>query len=380
MEQKIKMEEFIAGNFRQQYQYKSFQPVPVNLQWHWDTPAINTKLEQASRALAELNAYSLIVPDIDLFIKMHVVKEASQSSKIEGTQTHIDEAVLDVSQVDPEKRDDWQEVQNYVCALNTALKELERLPLSVRLLKETHEILMNGVRGEHKAPGDFRSSQNWIGGSNLSNAVFIPPHHHDVVELMSDLEKFWHNQDVQVPDLVRIAISHYQFETIHPFLDGNGRIGRLLITLYLVNKGLLEKPSLYLSDFLERNRSSYYEALTRVRVSNDLIHWVVFFLDAVIETAENSKQTFQNIMTLRNTLESKMVTLGRRAENARKLLLHLYQQPIVTSKQIAELLDVTPKSANGLIEQFILLDILEETTGFQRNRMYVFRKYMQMFG
>lgn len=380
MRQKIKMEEFVAGNFRQQYQYQSFQPIPVNLQWHWDTPVINTKLEQASRALAELNAYSLIVPDIDLFIKMHVFKEASQSSKIEGTQTHIDEAVLDVSQIDPEKRDDWQEVQNYVCALNTALDELERLPLSVRLLKETHEILMHGVRGEHKAPGEFRNSQNWIGGSNLTNAVFIPPHHHDVAELMSDLEKFWHNEDIQVPDLVRIAISHYQFETIHPFLDGNGRIGRLLITLYLVNRGLLSKPSLYLSDFLERNRGFYYDALTRVRVSNDIIHWVVFFLDAVIETAENSKQTFQKIMSLRNSLESRMVTLGRRAENARRLLLYLYQQPIVTSKQVAELLDVTPRAANGLIEQFVLLDILEETTGFQRNRMYVFRKYMQMFG
>jgi len=376
----IKMEEFIAGEFISQYQYKSFQPNQVNLQWSWESREINVRLEQASRALAELNAFSLIVPDIDLFIQMHVFKEASQSSRIEGTQTHIDEAVLDVSQIDPEKRDDWQEVQNYVEAMNTAIEELETLPLSVRLLKNTHAILMQGVRGEHKTPGDFRASQNWIGGSNLGNAVFITPHHDSVADLMSDLEKFWHDDAVKVPDLIRIAISHYQFETIHPFLDGNGRIGRLLITLYLISRGLLEKPSLYLSDFLERNRGAYYDALTQVRASNNMVHWVVFFLDAVIETAESSKQTFQQIMALRNQLESQMVTLGRRAEKARALLVLLYRRPAMTGKDIAKALGVTPRAANGLVDQFVALGILEEMTGYQRNRVFFFRKYIQLFG
>jgi len=375
----MKMEEYIAGEFRSQYQYKSFQPNPVNLQWSWESTEINVRLERASRALAELNAFSLIVPDIDLFIQMHVFKEASQSSRIEGTQTHIDEAVLDVSQIDPEKRDDWQEVQNYVEAMSTAIDKLKTLPLSVRLLKNTHAILMQGVRGERKTPGCFRTTQNWIGGSNLGNAMFIPPHHDSIADLMSDLEKFWHDDNVKVPELIRIAISHYQFETIHPFLDGNGRIGRLLITLFLINKNLLEKPSLYLSDFLERNRGAYYDALTRVRSSNDLVHWVVFFLDAVIETAESSKQTFQKIMSMRNQYESQMVTLGRRAENARALLVLLYKKPAVTGKEVASLLDVTPRAANGLIDQFIELGILEEMTGYQRNRVFFFRKYIQLF-
>jgi len=376
----MKIEDFQSGTFIQQYQYKSFMPTMVNVEWVWQDPMINTLLERATRALGELNAFSFIVPDIDLFIHLHVLKEANQSSRIEGTQTHMDEAVMDLSQIDPEKRDDWQEVQNYVQSMNVALIELKTLPLSVRLLKNTHAILMQGVRGEHKAPGDFRTSQNWIGGSSLNNAVFIPPHHNDVPDLMSDLEKFWHNESIQVPDLIKIAISHYQFETIHPFLDGNGRIGRLLITLYLISRGLLNKPSLYLSDFLEQHRGSYYDALTRVRASNDLGHWLKFFLTAVIETAEKGKQTFQSILALRNELESKMVTLGRRAENARALLLELYKKPAVSVNDVAGLLGLTHRAANGLVAQFVELDILEEITGYQRNRMFVFRKYLALFG
>lgn len=376
----MKIEDFQSGTFIQQYQYKSFMPTLVNVEWVWQDPMINTLLERATRALGELNAFSFIVPDIDLFIHLHVLKEANQSSRIEGTQTHMDEAVMDLSQIDPEKRDDWQEVQNYVQSMNAALIELKTLPLSVRLLKNTHAILMQGVRGEHKSPGDFRTSQNWIGGSSLNNAVFIPPHHHDVPDLMSDLEKFWHNESIQVPDLIKIAISHYQFETIHPFLDGNGRIGRLLITLYLISRGLLNKPSLYLSDFLEQHRGSYYDALTRVRASNDLGHWLKFFLTAVIETAEKGKQTFQSILALRNELESKMVTLGRRAENARALLLELYKKPAVSVNDVAGLLGLTHRAANGLVAQFVELGILEEITGYQRNRMFVFRKYLALFG
>ena len=374
-----KMEDYIPGELDQRYQYQAYQPNTVNLQWNWDNPKINTLLETTSRALAELNAYSLIVPDVDLFIYMHVLKEASQSSKIEGTQTHIDDAILDESQVDPEKRDDWNEVQNYVQAMTEAITELDHVPLSVRLLKQTHAILMQGVRGEHKAPGDFRTSQNWIGGTSLSNAVFIPPHHDSVPELMGDLEKFWHNQTVNVPDLIRIAVSHYQFETIHPFLDGNGRIGRLLITLYLINRGLLDKPTLYLSDYLERNRAQYYDSLTQVRLSNDMTQWVIFFLQAILETAESSKKTFKKIMSMRNGLEAKMVTLGRRAENARKLLLYLYTKPIVNSAAVSRLLGITPRAANGLIAEFIKLKILKETTGYQRNRQFLFRDYISLF-
>lgn len=375
----MQVEQFSSGQWLQQYQYKSFSPTPINCEWQWLDPQLNTLLERASRALAELNALSLMVPDVDLFIRMHIAKEANTSSRIEGTQTQMDEALMRKEQIAPEKRDDWQEVQNYIEAINTAVEDLQQLPLSIRVLKQTHAVLMQGVRGDHKMPGEFRTSQNWIGGSNLNNAVFVPPHPSEVPELMGDLEKFWHNEQVQVPDLIRIALSHYQFETIHPFLDGNGRIGRLLITLYLVDKGLLHKPALYLSDFFERNRGAYYDALTVVRSSNDLLHWLRFFLTAVVETATSSKNTFMAIMTLRHEVEHQILTLGKRAENAKKLLLHLYQRPMVSIGDVAGLLEVTHQSATALVKQLESLDILVETTGYGRNRLYLFQRYFEPF-
>lgn len=375
----MQIERFSAGSWQQQYQYKSFSPSVINHGWEWLDPTVNILLEQASRALAELNTLSLMVPDVDLFIRMHIAKEANTSSRIEGTQTQMDEAIMRKEQIAPEKRDDWQEVQNYIEAINVAIEELKTLPLSNRLLKKTHAILMSGVRGEHKMPGEFRISQNWIGGSNLSNAVFVPPHHLEVPDLMSDLEKFWHNETIQVPDLVRIAISHYQFETVHPFLDGNGRIGRLLITLYLVSKGLLHKPALYLSDFFERNRGSYYDALTQVRISNDLLHWLKFFLTAVIETAANSKNTFMSIMSLRQDVEHQILGLGRRAEKAKLLLMYLYQRPMISVNEAAGELAASHQVANALIKQLEDMKILKEATGYGRNRIYLFERYFELF-
>lgn len=375
----MKFETFKAGTWHRRYQYKSFEPVPVNHEWLWEDPTINILLEAANRALGELNAFSLIVPDIDLFIQMHVVKEAQTSSRIEGTETGIGEALLHEDQIKPEKRDDWREVRNYIDTVNSAIEELQRLPLSNRLLKHSHAILMRGVRGEHKQPGEFRSTQNWIGGSSLSDAVFVPPHQDGVPELMSDLEKFWHNDAIAVPHLVRIALSHYQFETVHPFCDGNGRIGRLLIPLYLVSNGLLAKPSLYLSDFFERHRSSYYDALMRVRVSNDLIHWVRFFLRGVAETATKGRQVFQQILSLRTQVEHDILSLGKRAPNAKLALNVLYRQPIVSAADLESALSISTPTANALIRDFERLGILTETTGQARGRVYEFQRYLGLF-
>ncbi|MBF0368845.1 MAG: Fic family protein [Magnetococcales bacterium] len=375
----MKFESFISGTNRQQYQYKSFQPALVNLEWRWEDPRINQLLEKASRALGELNAFTSIVPNVEMFIRMHVIKEARLSCQIEGTRTQMDEAVLEENEIPPERRNDWREVQNYIRAMNEAVATLPALPLSLRLLKDTHATLLSGVRGERKTPGEFRRSQNWIGGASLADAAFIPPHHNDLPELLGDLEAFWHNDEIQVPHLIRCAISHYQFETIHPFLGGNGRIGRLLITLYLVSNGLLTNPSLYLSTHLEKNRGAYFDALTRVRESNDIGHWCRFFLQAVLETAENGKQTFQNILALRQELDSVIATLGRRAENGHKLLHYLYEQPAVNVGTVANQLQTTYQSANQLVNTLVEKGVLAEITGYQRNRIFVFHRYLKIF-
>jgi len=375
----MKFEEFKSGIYRQQYQYKDFLPAKINHEWTWEDPRINVLLEKATKSLGELNAFTLIVPDVDLFIRMHIIKEANTSSRIEGTKTEMDEVLLDEKEIKPERRDDWHEVQNYIKAMNTAIEKLKTLPLSLRLLCETHAILMQGVRGKRKTPGEFRRSQNWIGGASLADAVFIPPHHNDLPELLGDLEAFWHNENIQVPHLIRIALSHYQFETIHPFLDGNGRIGRLLITLYLVSHGLLARPSLYLSAHLEKHRTAYYDALSRVREANDLGHWCRFFLQAIVETAESGKETFRRILAMRQELDRQVVTLGRRAENARKLIVHLYRHLVVSVNQVADLLGIQYQAANNLVQSLIELGVLKEITGYQRNRIFLFKKYLDVF-
>lgn len=374
-----KIETFKAGKWQNRYQYKSFEPTLINTSWIWEEPKINTMLERATKALGELNAFSLIVPDIDLFIQMHIAKEAQTSSKIEGTQTQLDEALMPEEQIQPEKRDDWREVQNYIRAMNQAVAGLSKLPLSNRLLKETHHTLISGARGKEKLPGEFRSSQNWIGGSSLMDAAFIPPYHENVNELMSDLELFWHNEEVFVPHLIRIAISHYQFETIHPFLDGNGRVGRLLIPLYLISHGVLEKPSFYISDFFERNRASYYDALMAVRLRNDLTHWILFFLNGVEETAKKGCQTFRQILLFQQEMQPIIMTMGKRIEIANQLLKLLYIQPIQTPQAVEKSLNISASTANSLLKEFEKCGILQEITGNKRGRMYAMTRYLNIF-
>lgn len=370
---------FKSGKLAQRYQYKSFEPSKINTSWLVDNAELQLLLSQADIKLGELNAFSQLIPDVDFFIKMHILKEGTKSSRIEGTQTNIDDAIQKEEYIGAEKKDDWLEVHNYVEAMNQSIKALDKLPLSNRLLKQAHKTLMQGVRGNRKTPGEFRKSQNWIGGASLRDAVFIPPHETSVDDLMADLEKFLHNENLAIPQLIKIGIAHYQFETIHPFLDGNGRIGRLLITLYLVSNNLLSKPTLYLSDFFEKHRSLYYENLTRVRTGNDLTQWLKFFLEGVRATSENSIQTFKNIIKLRSEFEAKIAKLGKKQEMAREFLQYLYSSPMVDSADIVKLFKINISTALRLIDDFVKLGILKEITGQKRNRNFVFGGYVKLF-
>ncbi len=373
------MKNFIAGKYKQQREYKSFTPTFINAPFAWENSQINLLIERAAKLLGELNAYAELRPNVNFSIPMNVVKEATYSNQIEGTKTELDEAVLPQGEINPQRRDDWQEVQNYIEALNFAIAKLSELPLSVRLLKAIHKILMSGVRGKHKAPGEIRRTQNWIGGSTPSDAFFVPPSAEDIPDLLSDLEKFWHNESLQIPKLIKIAITHYQFETIHPFLDGNGRCGRLLIILQLIDAQILSKPVLYMSTFFERHRNAYYDSLSMVRKSKDLEQWITFFLNGIVETAEDGLETFKAIVALQEEYATNILTLGPRSENARKLLQILYATPIINVRRVEMELGISFSSANRLLKSLTELGILKEITGYSRNRLFVLEKYLNLF-
>ncbi len=376
----ITIEQFKAGHYEPGFNYKYFVPNNINDCWTWSDPSLNHLLEKAAVRLGELNSFSLLVPNIDLFLQLHVAKEAVISSRIEGTQTRMDEALLPEIEISPERRDDWQEVNNYIHAINSAISDLDTLPISSRLIKKTHKILLNSVRGEHKLPGEYRTSQNWIGGKSIADARFIPPTHQLVPDLMSDLEKFLNNDQIQMPALMRIAIAHYQFETIHPFLDGNGRIGRLLITLYLVKEGLLNKPLLYLSNFFENPKDLYYDNLSGIRTKNDLLQWIKYFLVGVEQTASLAAASLSEIIQFKEDLESRIRSrYGRRATTGILLLHALLRNPFVKVEDAAQICNVSYKAANDLIKQMCDEKILIETTGQSRNRIFVFDAYLSLF-
>lgn len=373
------MKDFKAGTYINQGYYRSFQPAELNKQWLLDDMEIQQLLSQADRQMGRLDMYSEYIPNIDLFISMHVAKEATKSSKIEGTQTNIEDAFLDKEDLGVERRDDWVEVHNYIEAMNKAIQKLHDLPFSSRLIRDTHRILLQSVRGEHKLPGAFRTSQNWIGGASINDATFIPPVHTSVPELMNDLEKFAHNDEYFFPDLLKIALIHYQFETIHPFLDGNGRVGRLLITLYLVDKGILKKPILYLSDFFERNRGLYYDNLMRVRTHSDMKQWLKFFLVGIIETAKSGVATFDAILKLKKEKEELIQRKSIRSHHLLNILDHLYQRPIINAQQVVEFTGVSMPTAYKIIDEMEQYDILKEMTGGKRGQIFMFEPYIKLF-
>lgn len=374
-----KLEDYRSGNYVNVDDYKSFIPSEINEDWVWNDSELNTLLSKASLELGNLNGYASQIPNIDIYIQMHVKVEANKSSRIEGTRTTIDEDLSDVLDINPEKRDDWQEVKNYVEAVNYGFKRINEIPISNRLIKELHAILLKDVRGEHKNPGEYRKSQNWIGGSRPGNAVYVPPIPSKLMECLSDLEKFINNNKINTPDLIKIAIIHYQFESIHPFLDGNGRTGRIIIPLYMMERGLINKPYFYISDYIEKNKNAYYDFLSRVRTNNDMISWIKFFLECVIETAKNARIKFESVVNFTNEMNEVILKLPVKAENAKKVIDVLYQEPIINRKMIQQRTLLKDTALKSVVNALVKEGLLVETTGFNRNQIFSFQKYIDLF-
>jgi Fic family protein len=380
-----KISSFISGVYVPQYQYKSFQPNPIYYDWLVDSPEVIALLSDADRNLGSLNAYAQLVPDVDFFIQMHITKEATTSSRIEGAQTNMEEVLVRAEDIQPEKRDDWEEVHNYIRAIKYSIERLSELPICNRLIRDTHNILMQGVlmqgvRGQHKLPGEYRRSQNWI-GATLRDATYVPPHFDQIDALMQDFETFMHSEDIHTPPLIRMGMLHYQFETIHPFLDGNGRMGRLLMTLYLVNKGLMVKPALYLSDFFEHHRTYYYDNLHRVRTHHDMNQWLKFFLVGIIETSKSSIRTFQEILVLKGKVDQEILPLFKsRQKAAHGVINTLYREPIIAVKDLMRSEKMNYSTANRMIADLVKMNVLRELdTPTNRTRFFIFDDYMKIF-
>lgn len=376
----MKLEDYKSGEYKQGVGYKAFLPSRINHNWGWGDTKLDYLLAEANRQIGELNAYSLLLPNVDLYIKMHVTIEANKSSRIEGTKTTIEDDLSDLQDVSLEKRDDWEEVQNYVKATNFSIERInEGFPICNRLFKEIHKILLAGVSGEKKTPGEFRISQNWIGGTMPSTAVYVPPLVEDLNNCLTDLELFINNEKIDTPELIKIAIIHYQFESIHPFLDGNGRIGRLLIPLYLQSKKYLDNPCLYISFFFEKNRDLYYQKLNNVRTNNDIIGWIKFFLEGIIETAKIAKEKFKNVVELTKKIDGKLTELNVKFDNAKKVMDYFYNEPYSSRKKLADALGMPDSTVNGVVNELKRVNIIKETTGFSKNQIFVFSEYVNIF-
>ena len=356
--------------------YQSFRPSPLPPLLESDTDSVRL-LVKANRELAILNTAASLIPDTDLFVSMYVRKEALMTSQIEGTQCTLDD-ILDPD-MDANSNLDVSDVVNYINAANYAIQRLQTLPLCNRLLRETHERLMEGVRGQEKNPGEFRRSQNWIGpsGSTLKNARYIPPNVDDMTAAMSDLEKYL-NENEEYDPLVRAALIHYQFETIHPFLDGNGRIGRLLILLYLMQQGLLDHPVLYVSFFLKKNQIEYYDRISEVRRSGNYEQWVRFFLEAVYAAAEDAVDSIHRLSSLHEQNLSLLPKTNRSVDHTRRVFDYLEQHPIIDIKRTAAALDVSYNTISSVIRKLVDCGILYETTNAARNRVFAYQQYLEI--
>ena len=359
-------------------QYKAFVPNPLPYEVKVDE-TLQHLLSKADLALGRLDGITEILPDVDFFIFMYTRKEATLSSQVEGTQaTFADVLKAEAKIEDGEIHEDVDEILNYIKAMGYGLKKLEQLPFSLRLIKEIHATLLKGVRGEARTPGEFRKTQNWVGGATINTARFVPPPAHELMRLLDNLEKFLH-EPTRAPILIKTGLIHSQFETIHPFLDGNGRVGRLLITFYLCQQGVLRRPLLYISEFFKMHRQEYYDRLNAVRTEDGIEDWLKFFIEGVAITADKAVDTTRKILKLRERDIHKVMILNRASIRGKILLDFLYKAPLVQIKTVERVTGLKNPNAIALVSKFVKLGILKEITGHKRNRVFSYRDYIELF-
>lgn len=379
MEIQERIGEYITCNVVEE-SYKAYIPKPLPPYPPIQMEKIYPLLDQANIALGRLDGMSMILPDASLFLYMYIRKEAVLSSQIEGTQSSLSDLLLfENNEVPGVLEQDVIEVSNYVAAIEHGLKRIkENFPLSLRLVREMHEILLSKGRGSSKQPGEFRRSQNWIGGTRPGNASFVPPPPERIMDLLSELEKFLHNKNVIFPALIKAALAHVQFETIHPFLDGNGRLGRLLITFILCVDGVMKQPLLYLSLYFKTHRQQYYDHLQLVRKTGDWEEWLQFFLVGVIETANQAIDTANQIVNLFNIDRKKIMDIGKPSSSA--LLVHHYLQktPVTDAKRITQQINITLPTAIKSLNHLVKLGVVKEITGKARNKIFVYQNYLDI--
>lgn len=350
-------------------------PFPLDLK-----PPLQKLLSEADFELGRLDGLCELLPDVDFFILMYVRKEATLSSQIEGTKATFSDVLKAEAKIDgPEIHSDVDEIRNYIQAMNYGLKRLKDLPLSLRLIREIHGKLLQGVRGHHKMPGEFRRSQNWIGGVSPALAFYVPPPAHELPSLLDNFEKFLHRDTEPIPLLIKAGLLHAQFEAIHPFLDGNGRVGRLLITLYLCERGALQKPLLYLSEFFKQHQQEYYRRLNAAHTEDDLEGWLSFFLSGIITTAKKAYQTSKKILSRKEEDAEKIAAMGKSVPMAIKLFHHLFRTPLIRIKDAERFTGLKNPNAINLVRKFVNAGILHEQSGRKRNRVFAYRKYIELF-
>lgn len=376
----MKLEGYKAGMFMRMNEYSAFILSKINYDWSWEDSKLSKLSADVSGQIGEINGYSKLLPNIDDYVNMLIAIEANKTSKIEGTDIKLEETLLELSDIEPEKNESWERVQKYIEATNYAVKQVaDGEKIGTKLLREIHGVLLKGEKGEQRNLGKLRTMQTWVGGDTPANAIYVPPPHTEIVECLSDFEQFVENENTDTPDVVKVAMLHYQFESIHPFASGNGRIGRMIVPLYLQSKGMLDKSCLFVSEYLEKNKALYFGKLANVRTNSDIIGWIIFFLEVMLETAKLTNERLKKLSELKEEMDDVVMNMPVKPDNAKKVVDMLYKEPIVDIARLGNLSGVKEGTMRTIINSLLDKGIVSKTRGVNKNKIIVFKKFTDIF-